>query len=337
MNKINLAILGLGRIGKIHAENIISLNECNLKIIIDPISDFDNNFTELGVKQSKHFDDLLNESDIDGVIICSPSKYHVSQIKSLSDLTKNIFCEKPLGLSIEEILDVKSLVTKKSLNLHIGFNRRYDPDFSELKRHILNNEIGDLHMIKITSRDPAPPPISYIKKSGGIFLDMTIHDFDMARFIVEKEIDEVYAKGANLFDKSIEEVGDIDTAVVILKYTDSSIAVIDNSRNAAYGYDQRIEVFGSKGMIQGNNILNDNHNLYTKKGITSSLPLDFFLQRYFEAYKIEINNFIDTVINNKSVSVSGKDGLKSLQIGMAAKISLQENRPIKISELYTFE
>lgn len=150
MNKINLAILGLGRIGKIHAENIISLNECNLKIIIDPISDSDNNFNDLGVKQSKHFDDLLNESDIDGVIICSPSKYHVSQIKSLSELTKNIFCEKPLGLSIEEILDVKSLVSKKNLNLHIGFNRRYDPDFSELKRRILNDEIGDLHMIKIT-------------------------------------------------------------------------------------------------------------------------------------------------------------------------------------------
>ena len=195
MNKINLAILGLGRIGKIHAENIISLNECNLKIIIDPISDSDNNFTDLGIKQSKHFDDLLNESDIDGVIICSPSKYHVSQIKSLSELTKNIFCEKPLGLSIEEILDVKSLVAKKNLNLHIGFHRRYDPDFSELKRCILNDEIGDLHMIKITSRDPAPPPISYIKKSGGIFLDMTIHDFDMVKYLSGSEISELYVKG----------------------------------------------------------------------------------------------------------------------------------------------
>ena len=162
---------------------------------------------------------------------------------------------------------------------------------------------------------------------------MTIHDFDMARFVVGKEIEEVYAKGSAFFNKSIEEFGDIDTAVTILKYIDSSIAVIDNCRKAVYGYDQRIEVFGSRGMIQGNNLLNDNTILYDKKGISSSLPLNFFLERYSEAYKIEIRDFVDSVINNKPVSVSGEDGLKSLQIGLAAKKSLLENRPVKISEI----
>lgn len=330
MNKINLAILGLGRIGKIHAENIISLNECNLKIIIDPISDSDNNFTDLGIKQSKHFDDLLNESDIDGVIICSPSKYHVSQIKSLSELTKNIFCEKPLGLSIEEILDVRSLVAKKNLNLHIGFNRRYDPDFSELKRYILNNEIGDLHMIKITSRDPAPPPISYIKKSGGIFLDMTIHDFDMVKYLSGSEISELYVKGGCFVDPEIEKANDVDTAIINMSLKNGVLATINNSRQAVYGYDQRIEVLGSKGVLKVENKLLNKVVKGTKEGFISSNPQNFFIDRYEQSYKKELMNFVQSIRGDLVDHADADDGLHALKAGLAANNSLLNNTPFLV-------
>lgn len=330
MNKINLAILGLGRIGKIHAENIISLNECNLKIIIDPISDSDNNFTDLGIKQSKHFDDLLNENDIDGVIICSPSKYHVSQIKSLSELTKNIFCEKPLGLSIEEILDVKSLVAKKSLNLHIGFNRRYDPDFSELKRRILNDEIGDLHMIKITSRDPAPPPISYIKKSGGIFLDMTIHDFDMVKYLSGSEISELYVKGGCFVDPEIEKAKDVDTAIINMSLKNGVLATINNSRQAVYGYDQRIEVLGSKGVLKVENKLLNKVVKGTREGFISSNPQNFFIDRYEQSYKKELMNFVQSIRGDLVDHADANDGLHALKAGLAANNSLLNNTPFLV-------
>jgi myo-inositol 2-dehydrogenase/D-chiro-inositol 1-dehydrogenase len=330
MNKINLAILGLGRIGKIHAENIISLNECNLKIIIDPISDSDNNFTDLGVKQSKHFDDLLNESDIDGVIICSPSKYHVSQIKSLSELTKNIFCEKPLGLSIEEILDVKSLVSKKNLNLHIGFNRRYDPDFSELKRRILNDEIGDLHMIKITSRDPAPPPISYIKKSGGIFLDMTIHDFDMVKYLSGSEISELYVKGGCFVDPEIEKAKDVDTAIINMSLKNGVLATINNSRKAVYGYDQRIEVLGSKGVLKVENKLLNKVVKGTGEGFISSNPQNFFIDRYEQSYEKELMNFVQSIKGDLVDHADADDGLHALKAGLAANNSLLNNTPFLV-------
>ena len=330
MNKINLAILGLGRIGKIHAENIISLNECNLKIIIDPISDSDNNFTDLGIKQSKHFDDLLNENDIDGVIICSPSKYHVSQIKSLSELTKNIFCEKPLGLSIEEILDVKSLVAKKNLNLHLGFNRRYDPDFSELKRRILNDEIGDLHMIKITSRDPAPPPISYIKKSGGIFLDMTIHDFDMVKYLSGSEISELYVKGGCFVDPEIEKAKDVDTAIINMSLKNGVLATINNSRKAVYGYDQRIEVLGSKGVLKVENKHLNKVVKGTREGFISSNPQNFFIDRYEQSYKKELMNFVQSIRGDLVDHADVDDGLHALKAGLAANNSLLNNTPFLV-------
>jgi myo-inositol 2-dehydrogenase/D-chiro-inositol 1-dehydrogenase len=297
---------------------------------MDPISDSDDNFTDLGVKQSKHFDDLLNESDIDGVIICSPSKYHVSQIKSLSELTKNIFCEKPLGLSIEEILDVKSLVSKKNLNLHIGFNRRYDPDFSELKRRILNDEIGDLHMIKITSRDPAPPPISYIKKSGGIFLDMTIHDFDMVKYLSGSEISELYVKGGCFVDPEIEKAKDVDTAIINMSLKNGVLATINNSRKAVYGYDQRIEVLGSKGVLKVENKLLNKVVKGTREGFISSNPQNFFIDRYEQSYKKELMNFVQSIKGDLVDHADADDGLHALKAGLAANNSLLNNTPFLV-------
>ena len=330
MNRVDLAIVGLGRIGRIHAENILSMQGANLKMIVDPILDIDEGFKTRGIQQSKNIADLFSLQKIDGVIICSPSNYHVEQIKELSKATKNIFCEKPLGLSIKEIMEVKSLVDSKNLNLHIGFNRRFDPDFSSLKSSVVSGEIGDIHMIKIISRDPSPPPISYIEKSGGMFLDMTIHDFDMVKYLSGVEISEVYAKGDCFIDPEIKKANDIDTAVINMTLKNGVLATIQNSRKAVYGYDQRIEVLGSKGtLIVGNKLL---HGVIkgTKDGFTSANPKNFFIDRYKESYQIEIADFIRSISGETVDHANVDDGLHALKIGLAANKSLLKNKPIQL-------
>ena len=330
MSSVDLAIVGFGRIGRIHAENILSTQGANLKIIVDPILDIDEGLKRRGIQQSKNIADLFSLQKIDGVIICSPSNYHVEQIKELSKATKNIFCEKPLGLSIKEIMEVKSLVDSKNLNLHVGFNRRFDPDFSSLKLSIVSGDIGDLHMIKIISRDPYPPPISYIEKSGGMFLDMTIHDFDMVKYLSGVEISEIYAKGDCFIDPEIKKANDIDTAIINMTLKNGILATINNSRKAVYGYDQRIEVLGSKGtMIVGNKLL---HGVRkgTKDGFTSANPKNFFIDRYKESYQIEITDFIRSISGETVDHANVDDGLHALKIGLAANKSLLKNKPIQL-------
>ena len=330
MSSVDLAIVGFGRIGRIHADNILSMQHANLKMIVDPILDIDAGLKRRGIQQSKNIADLFSLQKIDGVIICSPSNYHVEQIKELSKATKNIFCEKPLGLSIKEIMEVKSLVDSKNLNLHIGFNRRFDPDFSSLKSSVVSGEIGDIHMIKIISRDPSPPPISYIEKSGGMFLDMTIHDFDMVKYLSGVEISEVYAKGDCFIDPEIKKANDIDTAVINMTLENGVLATIQNSRKAVYGYDQRIEVLGSKGtLIVGNKLL---HGVIkgTKDGFTSANPKNFFIDRYKESYQIEIADFVRSISGEIVDHASVEDGLHALKIGLAANKSLLQNKPIQL-------
>ncbi len=330
MSSVDLAIVGFGRIGRIHAENILSMQGANLKIIVDPILDIDEGLKRRGIQQSKNIADLFSLQKIDGVIICSPSNYHVEQIKELSKATKNIFCEKPLGLSIKEIMEVKSLVDSKNLNLHVGFNRRFDPDFSSLKLSIVSGDIGDLHMIKIISRDPSPPPISYIEKSGGMFLDMTIHDFDMVKYLSGVEISEIYAKGDCFIDPEIKKANDIDTAIINMTLKNGILATINNSRKAVYGYDQRIEVLGSKGtMIVGNKLL---HGVRkgTKDGFTSANPKNFFIDRYKESYQIEIADFIRSTSGETVDHANVDDGLHALKIGLATNKSLLKNKPIQL-------
>jgi len=330
MSSVDLAIVGFGRIGRIHAENILSMQGANLKMIVDPILDIDEGLKRGGIQQSKNIADLFSLQKIDGVIICSPSNYHVEQIKELSKATKNIFCEKPLGLSIKEIMEVKSLVDSKNLNLHVGFNRRFDPDFSSLKLSIVSGDIGDLHMIKIISRDPSPPPISYIEKSGGMFLDMTIHDFDMVKYLSGVEISEIYAKGDCFIDPEIKKAHDIDTAIINMTLKNGILATINNSRKAVYGYDQRIEVLGSKGtMIVGNKLL---HGVRkgTKDGFTSANPKNFFIDRYKESYQIEIADFIRSTSGETVDHANVDDGLHALKIGLATNKSLLKNKPIQL-------
>ena len=243
MEKLKVGIAGLGRIGKIHLNNLLQMSNVEVLAAMDPDIETQKYAENKGVKLIfKTYKDLLNVKEVKALIICTPTDTHAEYVELAALEGKHVFCEKPLDLNVKRVIEVLEIVKKTKIKLMIGFNRRFDREFGRVKKRIENGDIGEPHLVKITSRDPSPPPLSYIKHSGGLFLDMTVHDFDMARFIVEKEVEEVYARGATLTDNKILEVGDIDTAVIILKYTDSTMAVIDNSRKASYGYDQRIEV-----------------------------------------------------------------------------------------------
>ena len=335
MNKIRTLIVGLGRIGKIHLTNLLARDEVQVIGVCDPTNDAKVISNKMGLTfYQKNYADIVNEIQTDAIVICSPTDTHANYVSLAAKRGIDVFCEKPLDLSLEKVKQVLKTVNESKIKLMLGFNRRFDSEFQSIKEKLVKGEIGDIHMIKITSRDPSPPPINYIKTSGGIFLDMTIHDFDIIRYLTNKEIVEVYAKGNALINPEIAQAGDIDTAIINLTFEDGSMAVIDNCRKAVYGYDQRVEVFGSKGMVQSKNKFDQYTITYNEKGVTSSLPQHFFLERYADAYKKEIDHFIDCIRNKKSPRVSGYDGLMSLLLGTCAKESLSKNKPVLISEIY---
>ena len=334
MTKVKFALAGLGRIGKIHLENLLQMEHVEVVAVMDPMEECREYARRWNIPHiTSTFKELLTVDTFDAVVICAPTDTHANYVEMAAKAGVHVFCEKPLDLSMKRVVEVLKVVEGANIELMLGFNRRFDKEFRKVHELVKEGAVGLPHLVKITSRDPGAPPISYIEKSGGLFLDMTIHDFDMARYVVGKEIVEVYAKGAVLIDPSIGEAGDIDTAVVTLTYTDGTMAIIDNSREAAYGYDQRIEVFGSKGMVQANNNFMDSHRLYTDKGIQASLPLHFFLERYAMAYKTEMLEFVNSLRNGTVVPVDGNDGLLSLKIGLAAIKSLQEKRPVHMDEV----
>ena len=335
MNKIRTLIVGLGRIGKIHLTNLLARDEVQVIGVCDPTNDAKVISNKMGLTfYQKNYADIVNEIQTDAIVICSPTDTHANYVSLAANKGIDVFCEKPLDLSLEKVKQVLKTVNESKIKLMLGFNRRFDSEFQSIKEKLVKGEIGDIHMIKITSRDPSPPPINYIKTSGGIFLDMTIHDFDMIRYLTKKEIVEVYAKGNALINPEIAQAGDIDTAIINLTFEDGSMAVIDNCRKSVYGYDQRVEVFGSKGMVQSKNKFDQYTITYNEKGVTSSLPQHFFLERYADAYKKEIDHFIDCIRNKKSPRVSGYDGLMSLLLGICAKESLSKNIPVLVSEIY---
>jgi myo-inositol 2-dehydrogenase/D-chiro-inositol 1-dehydrogenase len=335
MNKIKIAVAGLGRIGKIHLNNLCrNLSEIEVVAVMDLMDNSKETADEYNIPLFlKDFDSLISIPDLDAVVICSPTDTHADYVVKAARAGKHIFCEKPLDLSLEKVKEVLTIVEESKVKLMLGFNRRFDPEFRKIRELVINGTIGDPQILKITSRDPGPPPISYIKVSGGIFLDMTIHDFDMARYISGKEVREVFAAGAVKVDKAIGEAGDIDTAVITLVFEDNTMAVIDNSRKAAYGYDQRLEVFGSKGMALADNNFPNSHKLYSDKGVSGDLALHFFLERYQESYNNEMQDFINALNTGGEMPVGGIDGLMSIIIGLAARKSVEENRPVKISEI----
>ncbi|MCP5514901.1 MAG: inositol 2-dehydrogenase [Spirochaetales bacterium] len=334
---MKLGIIGAGRIGRVHAESVtFHIPDAEVAAVADPFITEESKkfFNNLGVKEVfKDYKDILAKKEIDAVLICSSTDTHAKITIEAAKAGKDIFCEKPIDLDIGRIKETLKAVKEAGVKFQIGFNRRFDRNFSALKKSVVDGKVGDVHIVKITSRDPAPPPVAYIKVSGGLFCDMMIHDFDLAGYLSGSEVVEVFASGAVLVDPAIGKAGDIDTAIVTLKFANGAIGVIDNSRQAVYGYDQRAEVFGSKGCAAVENEKPSTNKISNKDAVCEEKPLYFFLERYMQAYAAEVGEFVSAIKNGKDVPVGGDAGLASVVIAKAAMKSLKENRPVKISEM----
>jgi len=275
----------------------------------------------------------LKNMFIEAVIICSSTNTHAQIIIEAAEAGKHIFCEKPIDHDLAKVDKALKAVKKAGVKLQLGFNRRFDPDFARIKQSILAGEIGSLRKIKIISRDPGPPPIDYIKVSGGIFMDMTIHDFDMARFLADSEPEWIFAYGDVMVDPKIGQAGDIDTTEIIIKFKNGILCTIDNCRHSADGYDQRVEAFGSTGKVFNKNRRIDNTVLSNNKGEHTSETQNFFLERYAESYIVEMQAFVDAILKNKPVLVTGIDGKIPIIMAMAAQKSYKKKRVVKLSEI----
>jgi myo-inositol 2-dehydrogenase/D-chiro-inositol 1-dehydrogenase len=334
-NKLRIGIIGAGRIGRLHAENLKSNPRLEIKAISDIRPELAQEWAAgLGILEvTSDYKHLLNNPEIDAIFICAPTDSHATIIEEAAKAGKHIFCEKPVSLDFRKTKQAIHNAEQAGVKLQIGFNRRFDPNFERVRNLIDEGKIGDPHIIKITSRDPNPPGEDYIKSSGGIFLDMSIHDFDMARFLSGSDVEEVYVQGAVLVDPRIGELGDLDTAVIVLKFNNGAIGVIDNSRKAAYGYDQRVEAFGSKGSITIQNDFPNSAELSTDEGVFKDKPKYFFLERYHAAFVKETEAFVDAILLGKPVPVDGNDGYQAELIAHAAKKSWLEKRPVKLNEI----
>jgi myo-inositol 2-dehydrogenase/D-chiro-inositol 1-dehydrogenase len=333
-NRLRVALIGAGRIGHVHAEAIATLGkQAQLVMVADIFASSRNALGQkYGIPATDNYHDILNNPAIDAVLICSSTDTHIQIITDAARAGKHIFCEKPIDHNLERIDRALATVKEAGVKLMIGFNRRFDANFAKIQQMIVAGKIGVPHILRITSRDPAPPPVEYIKVSGGIFLDMTIHDFDMARFLFG-EVEEVFVAGGVMVDPAIGEADDIDTAIVTLKFANGAIGTIDNSRQAVYGYDQRVEAFGSAGMVNAANNYPNTHTYYHAGGVESEKPLYFFLERYMASYANEMKAFVECVLNDTDPLVTGEDGRAPVVMAMAAWKSYRENRPVKISEI----
>ena len=333
---LRFGVIGAGRIGKIHAENLTNrISGATVAAIADvdlkAAQELADRLQVPAAEEDYH--EILSDPGIDAVAICSSTDTHAKIVVEAAGAGKHIFCEKPIDLSLEKIDAALQAVEDTGVKLQLGFNRRFDPNFSKVRMMVAEGRIGTLQLVRITSRDPAPPPLSYIKVSGGMFLDMTIHDFDMARYLSGSEVEEVYTAAAVMVDPAIGEAGDVDTAIITLRFANGAIGTIDNSRKAIYGYDQRVEVFGSQGMVQAHNNTPDQDVYFDADGVHSAKPLYFFLERYMESYAVEMAEFVQSIREDTPPPVTGRDGRIPVVIGMAAKKSYLEHRPVRLSEI----
>jgi myo-inositol 2-dehydrogenase/D-chiro-inositol 1-dehydrogenase len=332
---VRIGVIGAGRIGKIHARNLATcVPGARVIAIADPLRDAACALAdELRVPLATgDYLQVINNPEVDAVAICSSTNTHAQMMIDAAAAGKHIFCEKPIAYDLARIDEALAAVERAGVTLQIGFNRRFDSSFKKVREMVAAGKIGEPHILRITSRDPAPPPVEYVRVSGGIFFDMTIHDFDMARYLMGSDVEEVYAAGGVLVDPAIGDAGDIDTAVVTLRFANGAIGTIDNSRRAAYGYDQRVEVFGSGGMLQALNNTPDSHVYSSTESVQSAKPLYFFLERYMQSFMDEMKVFVESVQNGTPPPVTGIDGRVPVVMAMAATRSLKENRPVKLSE-----
>ncbi|MFU2121994.1 inositol 2-dehydrogenase [Gallibacterium anatis] len=334
---IKVGIIGAGRIGRVHSESISKyVKGAEIKAISDikVTEELQSWAASMGIPHV--YDDyrkILQDPEIDAVLVCSSTNTHAPISIEAAQAGKHIFCEKPVDPNKDKIREVLDVVDKARVKFQVGFNRRFDHNFKAIKDRVVAGDIGEPHLIRVTSRDPDAPPIEYVKVSGGMFFDMTIHDFDMIRYLSGSEVVEVYAAGGVLVNPEIGKAGDIDTAVITLKLANGAIGVIDNSRKAVYGYDQRAEVFGSKGAVQTSNDTNSTAVYSCEAGVIAEKPKYFFLERYMQSFAEEIHCFIDSIVNDTPTAVNGNDGLQPVLIALAAQKSLEEGRPVKLSEV----
>jgi myo-inositol 2-dehydrogenase/D-chiro-inositol 1-dehydrogenase len=334
--QLNVGIIGAGRIGKVHAETVaFRLPEARILAIADVNREAAQAVAaRCGIPTvTESSADILANSAIEAVLICSSTPTHADLIVQAAQAGKHIFCEKPIAHSLTQIDRALAAVERAGVKLQIGFNRRFDANFARVRHAVVSGEIGTPRLMHIVSRDPAPPPISYVRVSGGMFMDMTIHDFDMARFLIGDEVEEVYTAGAVMVDPQIGAAGDLDTALIVLRFKNGVIGTIDNSRQAAYGYDQRVEILGSRGSIATANCYPNQAVVSTATEVRQDLPLNFFMDRYTESFASEVRAFVQAVREDKPTPVAGVDGLLAVIIGLAARKSYDEHRPVRLDEV----
>ncbi|HET8814981.1 MAG TPA: inositol 2-dehydrogenase [Solirubrobacterales bacterium] len=329
-----IGVIGVGRIGHMHAELLAGqVPGAALGAVYDPVGErADATASQLGVRAVASVEDLL-ASDIDAVAICSPTDTHLEYILAAAEAGKGIFCEKPVSLDLAEVDSALAAVESTGVPFQVGFNRRFDPAHASVAAAVADGTVGEPHLVRITSRDPEPPPMEYVRHSGGLFCDMTIHDFDMARFVTGSEVVEVFARGAIRIDPLLADVGDIDTAVITLVHANRCLTTIDNSRQAVYGYDQRVEVFGSAGTAASDNALEHSGSVRTCVGALSAPLPYFFIERYTQSYVREWQAFVASLTTGAPPPVNGRDARAPLVIGLAALRSLREDRPVQIEEV----
>jgi myo-inositol 2-dehydrogenase/D-chiro-inositol 1-dehydrogenase len=332
---LRVGVVGVGRIGRMHAELLArQVSGAAVSAVFDAHAPSARDTAELlGVTAAETADDVIAAPDVDAVAICSPTDTHADLIVAAAQAGKAIFCEKPVSLDLAEVDRALAAVQAAGVPFQIGFNRRFDPAHESVHRAVASGAIGEPHLVRITSRDPAPPPLEYVKHSGGLFLDMTIHDFDMARYVTGSEVVEVFARGAVRVEPSFAEAGDVDTAVVTLTHADGCLTAIDNSRRAVYGYDQRVEVFGSAGMARSDNPAAHTGTVATAEGVVHTTLPYFFLDRYVPSYVREWEAFVEAVRAGTAPPVGTADARAPLVIGLAAWRSLREHRPVRTEEI----
>jgi myo-inositol 2-dehydrogenase/D-chiro-inositol 1-dehydrogenase len=327
---LRFGLLGAGRIGQLHAGNIVASADASLVAIADVNAEAASKLAATTGAEVRDADAIIKAGDIDALLIGSSTDTHADYIEAGARAGKAVFCEKPVDLDAKRVESCLKVVEKAGIPLMIGFNRRFDPNFSALQKRVSEGAVGKVEIVTVISRDPGPPPVSYIERSGGLYRDMMIHDFDIARFMLSEEPVEVFAYGSSLVDPAIGKAGDVDTALVVMKTATGKLAQISNSRRAAYGYDQRIEVHGSNGLARADNIHETTVEIAGKNGFRGDPVLHFFLERYMEAYRRELAAFIDAVANGRPPSPSGRDGLAAQRLADAATESRKTGKAVAI-------
>ncbi len=333
MNRITVGLIGAGRIGRMHAENLMQIPEVHLEVVASP--HLDQAWAEtLGIPVgTRDIDILLGDPEIDAVVIAASSGLHIELIRRAAAAGKHIFCEKPVAFEPGPIEEILKITADAGVMLQVGFNRRFDPSILKASEIVRAGGVGDIHTVRVTNRDPIPPDIDFVKRSGGLFFDFTVHDFDAVRFLGGSEIVELFAVGEVLVDPRIGAAGDIDTAVITLRLANGALAVIDNSRHAVYGQDQRFEVFGSLGSVAVDNTRDTFTSTSTKEGVFSERLCGSFGDRYQEAFVAELQDFVRCVREGETPAVGAQDALAAVRAAHAARRSLKENRPICLDEM----